>query len=163
MNISDRRLPGWVMPAGLGVLVVALVVIALSRDPVSLDPDTPEGAVQEYLLAINEERWVDAVEVIHEDTRGACVGSDLAAFAPSAFTAELSDGTGLEDAAVPEPGIDPAGETTRVEVLIRRNETGALGTGWTENLVFQLTEDDGFWWITGDPWPHFTWSCGENR
>lgn len=163
MSTSDRSLPGWVLPVGLGVVVVVLVAIALSRGPVSLDPDTPEGTVQEYLVAINEERWEDAIEIVHEDTRGDCEGSDLAVVASGDFTAELGSETTTGDPGVREPGVDVPGETTHVAVTINRNETGALGTGWSENVVFQLVEDDGLWWLTGEPWPHFTWSCGEGR
>lgn len=170
--MKPDQIPGWVIPAGLGVLVVALVVIALARGPVSLDPDTPEGTVQEYLMAISEERWDDAIEIFHEDWRGECEGSDLAAVAPDNFTAEQGtdrgDGRFVEEDFVPvppdgEPGPTVPEDVTRVNVTIRRNETGALGTGWSENVTFQLMEEDGFWWIIGEPWPHFTWSCGVGR
>lgn len=160
MSRSDRSLPGWVLPAGIGVVVVVLVAIALSRGPMSLDPDTPEGTVQEYLVAISEERWDDAIEIVHEDTRGDCEGSDLAAVAREDFTAELGGEATSADSGVREP-VDVSGETTRVDVVIRRNETGALGTGWSENVAFQLVEDEEFWWLTGEPWPYFTWNCGE--
>jgi len=168
--MKPDQIPGWVLPAGLGVLVVALVAIALMRGPVSYDPDTPEGTVQEYLMAISEERWDDAVEIFHEDWRGECEGSDLAAAAPDTFTAELgsdrSDGLEENFTLVP-PGDDRQPtvpeDVTRVDVTIRRNETGALGTGWSENVTFQLVEENAFWWIIGEPWPYFTWSCGAGR
>lgn len=169
--MKSDRIPGWVLPAGLGVLVVTLVVLALSRGPVSVDPDTPEGTVQEYLIAISEERWDDGVEVVHEDWRGECEGPDLAATAPDQFTAEL--GNRADGRIVDEhfPPVPPGRETpatvpedvTRVEVIINRNETGALGTGWSENVTFQLVEEDGFWWLIGEPWPHFTWRCEPGR
>jgi hypothetical protein len=25
--------------------------------------------------------------------------------------------------------------------------------------MFELLDDDDFWWIVGDPWPYFTWEC----
>ncbi|MFP4073822.1 MAG: hypothetical protein ACLFRT_11685 [Actinomycetota bacterium] len=170
--MKPDQIPGWMLPAGLGVLVVALVAIALMRGPVSFDPDTPEGTVQEYLMAISEERWDDAIEIFHEDWRGECEGSDLAAAAPDSFTAELGndrdDGRFVEERSPPVPqGENPQvtvpEDVTRVNVNIRRNETGALGTGWSENVTFQLVEEDGFWWIIGEPWPSFTWSCGVGR
>ncbi|HSM00862.1 MAG TPA: hypothetical protein VK960_00265 [Acidimicrobiia bacterium] len=166
------QIPGWALPAGLGVLVVALVTLALTRGPVSFDPDTPEGTVQEYLTAISEERWDDAIEVFHEDWRGECEGSDLAASAPDRFTAELgSDRSGeriVEETFGPVPPGEDSQVTvpedvTRVAVTIRHNETGALGTGWSENATFQLVDEEGFWWLVGEPWPYFTWSCGVGR
>ncbi len=170
--MKPDQIPGWVLPAGLGVLVVALVTIALMRGPVSFEPDTPEGTVQEYLMAVSEERWDDAIEIFQEDWRGGCEGSDLAAAAPDSFTAEL--GNDRDDGRIPDenfapvpPGEDPQvtipDDATRVDVTIRRNETGALGTGWSENVTFQLVEEDGFWWIIGEPWPYFTWRCGVGR
>lgn len=160
--MSDRALPGWLLPAALAVLVGTLVVVALTRGPSQFDPDTPEGSVQEYLIAISEERWDDAIEVLHEDWRDGCDGSDLAASSPGPFTATLrTDGEvrGLSSdfvAVSRRPGEampTVPDEVTRVEVDIRRGE------GWTDYAMFELVDDDGFWWLVGDPWPHFGWNC----
>jgi hypothetical protein len=168
MSEGPRRVPGWLLPVGLAVMVVSLVTIALARGPVDLDPDSPEGTVQEYLRAIDQERWDDAVEVIHADWRGKCAGEDLAAFAQGDFSAELGapDGMGgfgvglgrepmpVEAGAEPPPGAD-----TTVEVTIRHQDAGGLGGGWDEYVVFELTDTDDFWWIVNDPWPYFVWNC----
>lgn len=161
--MSDRELPGWLLPAGLAVLVAALVVIALTRGPTQFDPDTAEGAVQEYLSAVNEERWDDALEVLHEDWRAGCDGSDLAASSPGPFTATLRADSELnrpfsdDFVAIPSgPGETPPtvpDEVTRVEVSIRQGE------GFTNHVVFELVDDGEFWWLVGDPWPHFIWNC----
>ena len=84
--MSERKIPGWVLPAGVVVLVAVLVVIALVRGPVALDPDTPEGTVQEYLLALSQGRYDEALEVVHEEWRGACEASDLEGFAQGDFS-----------------------------------------------------------------------------
>lgn len=171
MSDSQTRIPGWLLPAGLAVLVVALVAIALLRGPTVLDPDTPEGTVQEYLLSISEERWDDAVDVIHEDWRGECDGRDLASNARQDFTAELGNQTGFggassvretfrpdpEGAGEPPPTIPD--ETTTVEVTIHYNEDPGLGPGWNESVFFELVDQDDFWWLVDDPWPYFVWSC----
>lgn len=162
MSTTEGKLPGWLLPVGLGVVVVALVAIALARGPVSLDPDTPEGAVQEYLLAINDERWHEAVEVIHEDWRGSCTGDDLRSFGPDEFTAELgsssefSEGRGVAPEPVGPTSPTMPDETTDVDVTIIHG--GGVG-GWNEFTSFELTNQDGFWWLVGDPWPYFIWSC----
>ena len=161
--MSDRELPGWLLPTGLAVLVAALVVIALTRGPTEFDPDTAEGAVQEYLSAINEERWDEAIEVLHEDWREGCDGSDLAASSPGPFTATLrtdgefsgpfnDDFVALPRGAGETPPTVPD-EVTRVEVNIRHGE------GFTDHAMFELVDDGGFWWLVGDPWPHFIWNC----
>ena len=168
MSEGPRRLPGWLLPVGLGVLVVGLVTIALTRGPVELDPDSPEGTVQEYLRAIDQERWDEAVEVIHADYRGECEGEDLAAFAQGDFSAELgapdgASGFGVEfpeEAFTDEGGVEPPpGTDATVEVTIRHQDTGGLGGGWDEYVLFELTDTDDFWWIVNDPWPYFVWNC----
>jgi hypothetical protein len=160
----SRRFPGWLLPAGLGVVVIGLVTIALTRGPVTLDPNSPEGTVQEYLLAISESRWDDAVAVIHDDWRGSCEGFDLRAFAPGDFSAELG-------ASNPPLGfvesVEPSNEgaptmpenTTRVDVTINHQDGGGLGSSWEEQVAFEVTFDGDFWWIVGDPWPYFVFSC----
>lgn len=163
----------WLIPIGLGVLVVGLVIVALTRGPVELDPDTPEGTVQEYLLALHEGRWDDAVELVHPEWRGTCEGSDLAISGITGFTAELGFtggfggdfGGGFVQQTFTEIGSEefqdlPASSTT-VEVTINRGDNGAaLGTGWSEYVTFELVDEDDFWWISGDPWPYFIWNCG---
>jgi hypothetical protein len=170
MSEKTRGISGWLLPAGLGVLVVGLVAIALTRGPVELAPDTPEGTVQEYLLAVDEGRWDDAVAVIHPDWLGSCDGEDLAEFARGDFIAELGAPGGFSGGIVTEefvpipgdePGTEPppSGETT-VEVTIRHIDSGGIfGGGWDEYVIFEMTDDGEFWWIVSDPWPYFVWNC----
>jgi hypothetical protein len=153
------------------LVVVALVTIALARGPVTLDPDSPEGTVQEYLLALSEERWDDAVEVLHDDWRGSCDGASIESFSQGEFTAELGSpggfgGFGVNQSFV-EIGEDEVGavsptipdDTTQVEVTINHREQGGLGSEWQEYVVFEMVDDGEFWWIVGDPWPYFIWNC----
>jgi hypothetical protein len=164
-----RRLTGWLLPVGLAVVVISLVTIALTRGPVSLDPDTPEGTVQEYLQAINDRRWDDAIAVIHDDWRGFCQGSDLQAFASGDFSAALGTPSGLGGFSSP-PQLGPITEvgptqatipedTTRVDVTISHHDGGGLGSSWEEHVAFELSFDGDFWWIVGDPWPYFVFNC----
>lgn len=173
MSTAQGQMPAWLLPGSLALLVITLVVVALFRGPVELDPDTPEGTVQEYLVAISEERWDDAIEVVHEDWRGGCEGPDIAMFAPGTFSAELGAGSDFdgrvirdEFGATPQDGEEPppaglAQGTTTVRVTIHRDSGGGLGSEWGEGVSFELVDDGEFWWITGDPWPYFVWSCRE--
>lgn len=166
MSEKGRGFYTWLLPVGLGLLVVVLVAIALTRGPVELDPDTPEGTVQEYLVAIDEERWDDAVAVVHPNWLGSCDGEDLSRFAQGDFTAELGAPGGFTGgivreefvgSEVSEPLPDPD-ET--VEVTIRHSDTGGVfGGGWDEYVIFEMSNEDGFWWIVNDPWPYFVWNC----
>lgn len=166
---NQRR---WLLPAGLASVVVALVVIALTRGPVELDPDTPEGTVQDYLVAIDEKRWDDAVAVVHSEWLGECDGNDLAQFADFEFTAELgrSDSSGPFGGGIVEERFDVVGSDnamsedfpvvdTHVEVTINRGDGGAFGPGWDEYVLFEMVNEDDFWWVSGDPWPYFVWNC----
>lgn len=165
MTDTERRLPGWLFPAGVGVLVVGLVAIALLRGPMQLDPDSPEGTVQEYLLAINEGRWDDALEVLHHAWRGTCTAAHIQASAPAAFSAELRAGDESRDVPLGPTPDHPPGlpdrsdfeNTARVEVTIRHG--GGLGSGWDEYVNFELAEENDRWWIFGEPWPYFSWNC----
>lgn len=171
MRESESGWGRWLLPVGLGVAVVALVAIALNRGPAELDPDTAEGTVQEYLLAINQKRWDDAVAVIHPQWLGDCDGDDLAQYADFEFTAELGRGDtngfggvvveerfdviGSEDEPVEEfPVVD-----TQIDVTIRRGDSPVFGPGWDEYVVFEMVDEDDFWWVSGDPWPYFVWNC----
>ena len=170
MSEKSRGFSDWLLPVGLGLLVLVLVVIALTRGPVELDPDTPQGTVQEYLVAIDEERWDDAVAVIHPDWLGACDGEDLSSFAQGDFTAELGAPGGLSGGIVREEFVTIEGEEPQplqgpdetIEVTIRHAGTGGpFGGGWDEYVIFELANDDEFWWIVSDPWPYFVWNCRE--
>ena len=58
---------GWLVPVGAAVLIVALVAVALVREPAQLDPNTPEGTVQVYLQAISDGDYEGAFAVLDPD------------------------------------------------------------------------------------------------
>ncbi len=147
--MSNRA--NWLLAGGIGILVVVLVVVALVREPVQLDPSSPEGTVQEYLQAISDEDYERAFELLRPEVFEGCVPSDLSRYAPSEpFTASLESEGG-------EPG---AGEDQAiVNVRMRFGTDGMFGSGWEAWESFELVNEEGFWWITGEPWPHFVWEC----
>jgi hypothetical protein len=165
---EGRSIPAWAIPTALGVLVVGLVIISLVRGPVEMDPDSPEGAVQQYLLAVDDRRWEDALEVFHPQWRGSCTADDLVGYHVDDFTAQLGQGdsgmfgsrgmvdtfeqVGGEIEEQPLPG-----GTEFIDVTI--THTDAFGSTWDEWVQFELVDDDDFWWIVGDPWPYFVWNC----
>lgn len=158
----------WGIPVGIAAAVSLLVVVALIRDPVQLDPDSPEGRTQEYLQAISDERWEDVLAVLDPDRFAECSPSDIASNAPGQpFTASLQEGDAVEGGRFEEVPSDdgptasttPPDEERIVEVTLRFGDTGPLGSGWTTHEVFEVVSKDGFWWISGDPWPYFAWRC----
>lgn len=164
LNQGWRR---WAVPAGIGVAVLVLMLVALVRDPVTLDPDSPEGTVQEYLQAISDERWEDAYAVLDPQRFADCGPSDIASNAPGdPFTASLQAPEGLEQESFGGVPVGDTGTTTPpddeavVEVTLRFGDPGPFGSGgWTQYEVFALASRDTFWWISGDPWPYFSWRC----
>lgn len=171
MSAGRKGIPGWVLPAGLILGIAGLVVVALMRGPTSFDPDTPEGVVQEYLQALDEERCEDALAVIQDESLGECGPQSVAQFVQTDFTAELGHndagggfGGGFVERGVftdEEQPFVPAAADATVDVTITHDAevAGVIGGGWNEFVRFELLSDDGFWWIINDPWPYFTWNC----
>lgn len=149
----------WLFPVLAGGVVIALVVVALVREPVQLDPDTPQGTVQEYLQAIADKDWEGAFEVLDPDAVSGCQPADLARHGPTEpFTATLS-GEGADRPVFGEPETTVPANAVWVEVTLRFGTTGPFGTSWETWEWFSLIERDGSWWIVGDPWPYFIWEC----
>ncbi len=137
----------WAVPAGLVVLVVILVAVALVRGPTTFDPTTPEGAVQDYLLAITQERWEDAFAVLDPESFSNCEPRDILA------------GGNLQPFTAVHDGTNQGAGRASVQVRLRFSDQGGFGGAWENWERFELIETDGFWYITGDPWPYFRWSC----
>lgn len=155
----------WIVPLSVAAGVLILGAIALLREPAQFDPTTPEGTVQEYLQAISDENYDRAFEVLLPESFNGCDAQDIARAAPDDFySASLrSNGGGFDEFRFDtdfggDPGfIDP---DVWVEVTIQRGDGGGpFGGGWEEWASIGLVEEGGFWWIVGDPWPHFVWSC----
>jgi len=160
--VSEGNRARWLLPLGIGVAVIALVVIALVREPVLLDPDSPEGTVQVYLQAISDEDYDKALALLNPDEFENCDISDLARNAPNGpFTATLgvSDEEGRLRRVEEEESPLPTGDLIAVNVTLRFGSGGLFGGTWEQYETFFLTSSDGFWWISDDPWPYFTWDC----
>ena len=141
--------PKWLWPAAIGTAVVALIAIALVREPIRLDPTTPEGTVQEYLQALSDRNFDAAFELLDPESFEGCNSSDIQNhFWEDTFTASL----------VTDDDADH-GERAFVDVSMRFGTGGVLGGGWESNETFVLIANDGLWWITEDPWPYFGWDC----
>ncbi len=154
----------WMVPAGIAIVVIGLGTVALLRDPVQLDPNTPEGTVQEYLAAISVEDYARAFDVLHPASFEGCDPDDLARSAPrepfsATFSSEPGFFGGRDFVEERPPGFEPTAPDERVNVILRFGGDGPFDSGWEQWESFGLITDDGFWWIVGDPWPYFSWSC----
>ena len=139
----------WLFVAGAAGAVIVVVVLALAREPVQLDPNTPEGTVQEYLQAISDEDYDRAFEVLDPESFGGCDAGDLARHTQGEqFSANLE-----------KPKTSNEGTTAVVAVNMRFGEGGPFGSGWESWETFSLINRDGFWWITEEAWPYFGFDC----
>lgn len=144
---SDFR--RWLFPVLAIVGIVALVTIALARDQTTFDPNTPEGVVQQYLQAIIDERWDDALAVLDPENFSGCRPEDLS----SQVWDETFSAVHLNTREGPV--------RTRVEVQFNQGE-GPFGS-WSWPTEFVLIERDGRWYLTDDPWPYFQYLCDGSR
>ncbi len=144
-----KKNPKWLWPVVIGAAVTALVAIALLREPVQLDPTTPEGTVQQYLQAISDRDYVAAFELLDPESFEDCDPADIGQSRfDESFTASL-----------PQAQDPPAAGRAFVEVTMRFGDGGPFGGTWESRELFVLISDDDFWWITDDPWPYFKWNC----
>ena len=148
--MSERIGPRtWWFVGGFILAIGVLLAIALTREPVALDPNTPEGTVQNYLQAISDEDYEGAINLVHPDSDQGCSPADLAIASPETFTATLGD-------------TRTQGGSSLVIVTIREGsrepEPFESSFGGYEEF-FELENDTGVWLIIGSPWPYYDWRC----
>lgn len=135
-----------VLAASVGAIVALAVVagvVAATRDPVSLDPGSPEAVAQAYLAAIVRGDLAAAADQLAEESP--CGLEDLAgAYLPPSVQITLDDATVQGDGAV-----------VGVEITEAYDEGpfGSSGYSHTERLL--LTREGADWRVTGSPWPMY--------
>lgn len=141
----------WLFVGGAVAVVGVLLALALVREPVELDPNTPEGTVQNYLQAVSDRDYEGAFNLIDPVYTEGCSPSDLAAAAPKEpFTATLGES-------------ETTGQFAFVTVTIRQgsNRGGLESAISSFNEFFDLDNGSGQWKIIGSPWPYFEWRCDQ--
>lgn len=141
----------WLFVGGAVAVVGVLLALALVREPVELDPNTPEGTVQNYLQAVSDRDYEGAFNLIDPVSTEGCSPSDLAAAAPKEpFTATLGES-------------ETTGQSAFVTVTIRQgsNRGGLESAISSFNEFFDLDNGSGQWKIIGSPWPYFEWRCDQ--
>ena len=140
---SQRRLLLW-----SGAVLAALVVLAAVFSFVGgaeLDPDTPEGVVQDYLRAVIAGDRPAARSYLAEELDG-CGTRFPRYLADQAFRIEWLDTT-----------VD-TGEAW-VTVSVTGSDPGIFGGGRPETYEFRLTSAAGDWRITHQEWPWYECSA----
>jgi hypothetical protein len=141
------RLVGWVLAAALVVLVAAAVAVGVLREPILLDPQTPEGTVQAYVQAVLDGEWHEARSHLTDDLEAECTATHFRhSWVPDSLTATLDD-VRLDD--------------DEAEVLVRLRTTAEptpFDGPYETTETFDLIREDTSWRITGQPWP--VYDCG---
>ena len=143
MRTSANRMLGMTV-ATVAVIALAVGIITATQSPTSLDPDSPQGVVQQYMTAVFDHRNDDAAKFL--DATGKCTVDDL-------------DRYGMQqDARVDLTSSEVSGATARVTVSIEYGSGDPFGSGWSEEKTLRLAKVGSSWMITGIPWPLY--DCG---
>lgn len=127
------------------IAIVALIVVLASRQPTTqLDEGSPEAAVQQYLQAVSDRNFDQALEFLSEDSK--CTVEDFdRAYIQESLRIGLAESSANQETAV-------------VTVSIQSSNGDPFGGTYTEERNFRLVNSDGEWKITGTPWPNY--ECG---
>jgi hypothetical protein len=127
------------------IAVVAVIVVLSVNEPVAqLDKDSPEGAVQQYLGAITDKDFSQAMDYLASDSK--CTIQDFErAYIQDSLRIGLSD-------------LTTTANTASVTVKIETSSGDPFGGTYSETQTFTLTKEESGWKVTGIPWP--TYECG---
>jgi len=144
--------PNRVLAAVVGVVVLLAAiagVVAARRTAPTLDPDTPQGVVQEYLKAVLAGDYPAAAGLLASSS--GCTLSDV-----SSVTVSTSARIVLTDTVVD-------GDTAVVTVDVTEGAvSGPFGdSGYTHTERIVVERDGGAWKIAGSPW--LLYPCGSTK
>jgi hypothetical protein len=127
------------------VLVVVVAAVATSlRPPAQLDPNTPEGTVQAYLLALRDKDWEKAHSLLSADLRDECRVEDLVNIAETPSRAVIEE-------------VTAAGSVTNVSVRITEvyYDDPLTPSAYDLTVDYVLRQEEGRWALTEVGWPYF--------
>lgn len=143
-SMGRNRIVAIALGSAIVLSLVLLGVSALVDEPVTLDPDTPGGVVQSFVVAIVDERWIDARALLDSDLMEACEVSDLTLARDRDISrvvidqVQETDGSAVVDVTIVHASLDnPINPST-----------------WDEDVSFILTIEEGRWAIDELSWPY---------
>lgn len=136
------RLARWSLAAALLVLIAAGVAVGVLRDPVLLNPQTPEGTVQVYVQAVLDGEWTEARSHLAGDLEAECTALDFRrSWVPDSLTVTLDD-------------VRVDGDEAEVVVRLRTvAQPDPFGGQYETTETFDLTRENATWQLIGQPWP----------
>ena len=152
-SMSSRWLAGVALVI-LVIIVVSIVVALLnrSREAAMLPEGTPEGTVQRYLLAVEEEDSRQAYDYLSSKLQERC---ELQHFRDSTRRFDRSVGGTAEDLRVTLEGTQPINGSVEVQVRITQfHVSPPFGVNEYSHVQhFTLEKVDETWQFTEPPWP----------
>jgi hypothetical protein len=148
----------WLVGIGAAVVALALVsvlvsVLAGGRAPASLEPGSPEEAVQRYLLAIKDRDHASAYALLSPDIREVCSYTDYVAESRY-FYQETSDfRVQLDEAVILD--ADTADVRVRITQFYGNPPFDLSESNFTASYL--MTRVDGDWYLDQAAWPY--WGC----
>lgn len=145
--------------AGIAIAVVVLVAASVALvlfdrrgEPELFPPESPEGAVQRYLLAVDGREDREAYGYLGPELSEEC-GFDH--FRESVRNFQPGNGRRDQDLRVSLIGTEAVDETTEVSVRVTRYRVDPPfgGDEYSSRRMFVLEEIDGDWRFTEPPWP----------
>lgn len=143
-GMERNRIVAIVLGGAIVLSLVLLGVSALIEDPVSLDPDTPKGVVQSFVVAIAEERWIDARSLLDAELTEACEVSDLSMARDQDISRVVIDGVSETDGSA----------IVEVTIVHTSLDNPINPSTWDEDVSFILSFEDGGWVIDELSWPY---------
>ncbi len=134
----------WVLGGLVLVMLLVGVIVGAARGPAALDPQSPEGVVQSYITAVLDHDYGLAAGYLSEATAQRCPAWTFRdTWVPDDLVADL-DAVRIRDG--------------RAEVRVQLRQTAEplpfdFGSVDPSIETFVLSDEDGPWRITDDPWP----------
>jgi hypothetical protein len=140
------------MSAGVAAIAfISIVVVLTTNQGVTLDPNTPEGTVQRYIEALNDEQFDEAFNLLSIEAQKDCTLADFRLIGripvePNIRVRldriqEASDGTEIRLELENFSGISPLG----LDFIF---EDGRY------TVTYLVEEMDDLWRISHAPWPY---------
>lgn len=149
------RLPLFIMGAVVVLAALMLIAVVAFRGPKTYDAGTPEAALQNYLVAVLDDRNEDAMYALltpsaQSRCRDIYDGLGLTSYYSTGYRAELDDMT-----------LDGDGDRAEARVVFRRSSQGDPfdNSSYSSEREFSLRRLDGDWLIDRAGWPYSYEDC----
>lgn len=147
--MQEERGLWYILGGVLALVVLTLAVYFLRPQPDYVDDSTPQGVVQNYVLAIYRADYERAYAYLADWENKPPLLDFIESMRASRselkrISVRLGDTTRLNDRAL-------------VDAFIRYGSSGPFDSGWTNSVQFHLYQQDDGWKIRTGPYPFFQW------